>query len=115
MCTVLFSAKNNQSRTNALCALCECAVPIHRIKLHQLTKRTTSSTTWGKHLFVERKKERNYFNVHEAKNSLWDRLPLHLLDVFGLFSVKLQNKCSKLLDKPSLNRLFQELAASISA
>lgn len=32
-----------------------------------------------------KKKERNYFNVQEAKDSLWDRLLLHLVDVFGFF------------------------------
>ena len=51
----------------------------------------------GYHGFSEG--ERNYFNVHEAKDSLWDRLLLHLLDVFDPFSMKLQNNCSQLLDK----------------
>lgn len=39
------------------------------------------------------------YNIHEVKDSLWDKLLVHLLVVFSAFSVKLQNKCSQLLDK----------------
>jgi hypothetical protein len=50
----------------------------------------------------ERKKE-SIFNVHEAKNSLWDRLFFHLAFVFGPFPVKFYNNRSQLL-----NKLFAE-------
>jgi hypothetical protein len=46
----------------------------------------------------DRKKER-IFNVHEAKNSLWDRLFFHLYFVFGPFSVMFYNNRSQLLNK----------------
>ena len=49
---------------------------------------------------MKKEREKNYFNIHQGKDNVWDRLLLHLLDVFDPFSVKLQNKCSQLLDKP---------------
>jgi hypothetical protein len=52
--------------------------------------------------FLERKKE-SIFNVHEAKNSLWDRLLFHLAFAFGPFLVKFYNNRSQLL-----NKLFAE-------
>jgi hypothetical protein len=51
---------------------------------------------------IERKKE-SIFNVHEATNSLWDRLFFHLTFVFGPFPVKFYNNRSQLL-----NTLFAE-------
>jgi hypothetical protein len=50
----------------------------------------------------ERKKE-SIFNLHEAKNSLLDRLFFHLAFVFGPFPVKFYNNRSQLL-----NKLFAE-------
>jgi len=56
----------------------------------------------------ERKKE-IIFNVHEAKDSLWDRLFLHL-DVFGLFSMKLD----VLVWKIERNQYYWKMEKSIN-
>jgi len=72
---------------------------VKKLKI-RLLRHSFKQNTSNKNDFVlkERKKER-IFNVHEAKNSLWDRLLLYLTLVFGPFPVKFYNEHSQLIDK----------------